>query len=194
MLRVGFFQFHPRFGETSRNCDTVIAALAGVEADLMVLPELPFSGYYFQSREEAMDLAEDPADVAALTVRADALLELGDVEEAASLYGAVAARERVATTVSRLSRAAFLAGDPQGAIDLSIEALELAADLPLRRHDAAFYWFQLASNLEKVGQIAGARHLGRETPVAPHLVAAHHGPHHGLGVSHVEHELHRHSR
>lgn len=62
MLRVGFFQFHPRFGEISRNCDTVIAALAGVEADLMVLPELPFSGYYFQSREEAMDLAEDPAD------------------------------------------------------------------------------------------------------------------------------------
>lgn len=101
-------------------------------------------------------LAEDPADVAALTVRADALLELGDVAEAESLYEAVAARERVATTVSRLSRAAFLAGEPQRAIDLSIEALELAADVPLRRHDAAFYWFQLASNLEKVGQIDGA--------------------------------------
>lgn len=60
MLRVGYFQFHPRFGEISRNAEKVIQGLKGVQADLMVLPELAFTGYYFQDREEVKALAEDP--------------------------------------------------------------------------------------------------------------------------------------
>ncbi len=58
MFRVGFCQFNPRFGRTESNLDRVLALLAGVEADLIVLPELPFTGYWFRDRDEAMSLAE----------------------------------------------------------------------------------------------------------------------------------------
>jgi 5-aminopentanamidase len=67
-VRVGFLQFAPRFGEVERNVATVLARLEGAEADLIVLPELAFTGYHFADRRELMALAEDPADSA--TVRA----------------------------------------------------------------------------------------------------------------------------
>jgi len=60
-MRVGYFQFRPLFGRVQHNLNTVLKALAGVDADLIVLPELAFTGYYFTGREEAMALAEDPA-------------------------------------------------------------------------------------------------------------------------------------
>ena len=60
-MRVGFFQFRPRFGQIEANCDRVVGALQRVEADLLVLPELPFTGYFFRSRSELRRLAEDPA-------------------------------------------------------------------------------------------------------------------------------------
>ncbi|TFG99197.1 MAG: acyltransferase [Calditrichales bacterium] len=59
MRRVGFFQFHPRFGQIGYNLKTVVKALKNVSADLIVLPELPFSGYYFQNREEVAALSEE---------------------------------------------------------------------------------------------------------------------------------------
>lgn len=62
MLKVGYYQFRPAFGRISQNVSKVIKALVTVDADLIVLPELPFSGYYFQGREELKTLAEDPAD------------------------------------------------------------------------------------------------------------------------------------
>lgn len=61
-MKVGYFQFRPRFGEVSRNLFTVTTALRDADADLIVLPELAFSGYYFRDRDEAMSLADDPAD------------------------------------------------------------------------------------------------------------------------------------
>jgi predicted amidohydrolase len=60
MIRVGYFQFRPLFGMPERNCDRVLAALRSARADLIVLPELPFTGYYFSGRREAEALAEDP--------------------------------------------------------------------------------------------------------------------------------------
>ena len=60
-MRVGYLQFRPRFGEMEANCERVVEALAGVEADLIVLPELPFTGYWFAGRSEAMALAEVPS-------------------------------------------------------------------------------------------------------------------------------------
>ena len=60
IIRVGFYQFHPRFGETGANLEKVIDALNGVEADILVLPELAFTGYFFKDRSEALSLAEDP--------------------------------------------------------------------------------------------------------------------------------------
>ncbi|MFZ0449583.1 MAG: nitrilase-related carbon-nitrogen hydrolase [Desulfatiglandaceae bacterium] len=59
MLKVGFYQFEPGFGEVESNLEKVLSALNGVEADLIVLPELAFTGYYFQDRAEVFSLAED---------------------------------------------------------------------------------------------------------------------------------------
>lgn len=61
-LRVGYFQFRPLFGRVPQNLLTVTTALRDTEADLVVLPELAFTGYYFRDREEAHRLAEDPDD------------------------------------------------------------------------------------------------------------------------------------
>lgn len=70
LFRTGYFQFNPRFGEVERNLATVLDGLAEVEADVVVLPELAFTGYHFANRRELGALAEDPQDsttVAALT-------------------------------------------------------------------------------------------------------------------------------
>ncbi len=67
--RVGFYQFAPEFGAVSANLSKVVTALSGVDADIIVLPELAFTGYYFQNREELATLAETPeasATIAAL--------------------------------------------------------------------------------------------------------------------------------
>ncbi len=58
-MRVGFYQFAPAFGDAVANLGTVEKALRGVEADLLVLPELMTTGYQFVSAEEALDLAEE---------------------------------------------------------------------------------------------------------------------------------------
>lgn len=65
-MRVGYLQYRPLFGRVQHNLKTVIKALAGVSADLIVLPELAFTGYYFKDREEVMALAEDPTDSATI--------------------------------------------------------------------------------------------------------------------------------
>lgn len=64
MLRIGYYQFRPVFGRMKKNLVKVMNALHEVNADVIVLPELPFTGYYFTDREEAIRLAEDPADSA----------------------------------------------------------------------------------------------------------------------------------
>ncbi|MFQ5707537.1 MAG: nitrilase-related carbon-nitrogen hydrolase [bacterium] len=60
MLKVGFYQFRPLFGRVEKNLAKVLKALGPAEADLIVLPELAFTGYYFKARSEAKALAEDP--------------------------------------------------------------------------------------------------------------------------------------
>lgn len=59
-FRVAYYQFRPSFGRLRRNLDKVVAALDGCSADLVVLPELAFTGYYFRDRDEALELSEDP--------------------------------------------------------------------------------------------------------------------------------------
>jgi len=58
--KVGFYQFAPEFGAVSANLSKVVTALSGADADIIVLPELAFTGYYFQNRDELTALAEDP--------------------------------------------------------------------------------------------------------------------------------------
>jgi predicted amidohydrolase len=57
-MRAGFFQFKPVFGAVSKNLTKVVETLDGIDADLIVLPELPFTGYNFQNREEVKQLSE----------------------------------------------------------------------------------------------------------------------------------------
>jgi len=59
MTRIGFYQFRPAFGQVGRNLATVGRALQHADADLVVLPELAFTGYYFRDRDELGPLAED---------------------------------------------------------------------------------------------------------------------------------------
>jgi N-carbamoylputrescine amidase len=61
VVRVACVQMEPRVGEKARNVErslTFIDEAAGQEARLVVLPELANSGYVFESREEAFELAE----------------------------------------------------------------------------------------------------------------------------------------
>jgi len=60
MLKIGFYQFRPLFGQVERNLQKVIGSLKQADADIIVLPELAFSGYYFRDRAETKALAEDP--------------------------------------------------------------------------------------------------------------------------------------
>ena len=59
-MKVGYYQFKPIFGKIKHNLGKVINALNDISADLIVLPELAFTGYYFRDREEVKTLAEDP--------------------------------------------------------------------------------------------------------------------------------------
>ncbi len=58
-MRVGLLQFAPRHGDVAANLDRIAHALSGgVEADLIVLPELCTTGYLFASRSEIAALSE----------------------------------------------------------------------------------------------------------------------------------------
>jgi predicted amidohydrolase len=59
-MKVGYYQFRPLFGKVRQNVKKVVNALQDVKADLIVLPELAFTGYYFQNKNELKSLAEDP--------------------------------------------------------------------------------------------------------------------------------------
>jgi predicted amidohydrolase len=61
-MRIGYYQFRPAFGRPRTNLSKIVKRLDGVDADLIVLPELAFTGYYFKNRSEAMDMAEVPGD------------------------------------------------------------------------------------------------------------------------------------
>ena len=60
-MKVGFYQYRPVFGNVSQNLNKVVTKLDNIQADLIVLPELAFTGYYFKDRSEVKTLAEDPA-------------------------------------------------------------------------------------------------------------------------------------
>lgn len=61
-MKLGYFQFRPYFGKIKANTDRVVDALTGCDADLVVLPELAFTGYHFRDREELASYAEDPVN------------------------------------------------------------------------------------------------------------------------------------
>ena len=60
-MRLGFLQTEPRFGAVADNVEGIVKALARVRGATIVLPELCTTGYVFESRAEAVALAE-PVD------------------------------------------------------------------------------------------------------------------------------------
>jgi predicted amidohydrolase len=57
-VKIGFFQFSPILGRKDDNVDRAISSIRGVNADLLILPELFNTGYLFESREELKRSAE----------------------------------------------------------------------------------------------------------------------------------------
>jgi predicted amidohydrolase len=57
-MHAAILQFAPQYGRPAENLDRVDRLLSGVDADLIVLPELFTSGYFFRSTEEAREMAE----------------------------------------------------------------------------------------------------------------------------------------
>ncbi len=60
-LKLAALQFTPEFGQKEKNLSRIKALTDGLEADIIVLPELCTTGYFFLSREEVAEVAE-PAE------------------------------------------------------------------------------------------------------------------------------------
>ncbi|MBN1580312.1 MAG: acyltransferase [Anaerolineae bacterium] len=92
MLRIGFYQFYPAFARVHDNLEHVIRALEHADADLIVLPELAFTGYSFRDRVELAYLAEEPHtsstvdSLVALCRARDFYLVTGFAEKCADKY------------------------------------------------------------------------------------------------------------
>ncbi|SHK46294.1 nitrilase-related carbon-nitrogen hydrolase [Rhodothermus profundi] len=61
-MQVAYLQYNPAYLERTRNLKRVEALLEGVEADLIVLPELFASGYFFKSIADLEAIAEPVPD------------------------------------------------------------------------------------------------------------------------------------
>ena len=60
-LKVAAMQFAPRRCEVEHNLKEMRSLVAGIECDLLVIPELASTGYFYTERKDLWDLAEDPA-------------------------------------------------------------------------------------------------------------------------------------
>ena len=61
-MKAAFLQFNPDYLAVDANLDQVDAHLASADADLIVLPELFTSGYFFRSTNDAAQVAESVPD------------------------------------------------------------------------------------------------------------------------------------
>jgi predicted amidohydrolase len=62
MIRAGFLQFAPEFGDVKANLAKMSALIKAHSADLLVLPELAATGYEFKDAEEVSEYAEKFGD------------------------------------------------------------------------------------------------------------------------------------
>jgi len=61
-MRIGFVQTRPVFGKKKENLERALFLIEKTEADLLVLPELFNSGYFFPSKEHVSSLSEQIPD------------------------------------------------------------------------------------------------------------------------------------
>ena len=87
-MKVGFYQFRPLFGKPRHNCNKILSVLESVDADLMVLPELALSGYYFKDKTESLRYSEDPK-------KSSRLKSLIDLSQRKNMYLIVGFAENV---------------------------------------------------------------------------------------------------
>jgi predicted amidohydrolase len=57
-MKIGFVQFDPALGRVDENIERAVSIISGTRADLLVLPELFNTGYFFSSHEQVCSLAE----------------------------------------------------------------------------------------------------------------------------------------
>lgn len=86
-LTVAVVQFEPRMGQKQGNLETIHRLTLQLKADIIVLPELCTSGYFFTSRSEVEKIAE-PADTGPsaeffrdLAIRCNAVVIAGFAEQ-----------------------------------------------------------------------------------------------------------------
>lgn len=61
-MKAGYVQFAPAYLAVEENIERVRDELSNVDADLMILPELFTSGYFFRSRRDLVEVAEPIPD------------------------------------------------------------------------------------------------------------------------------------
>ncbi len=54
-MKIGFCQFEINHKATTKNLETILNLLNNIQADLIVLPELALTGYYFEHKQELIE-------------------------------------------------------------------------------------------------------------------------------------------
>ena len=57
-MKIGYFQYDPRFGEVEANRSRIVEAMLQSDAELLVAPELATSGYNFLNTAQVERMAE----------------------------------------------------------------------------------------------------------------------------------------
>jgi tetratricopeptide (TPR) repeat protein len=112
----------------------------------------------------ALDL--NPSDAGPQAVAGDALLELGDYDEAARAYARLASLTGPRHPASRLAWLKFLQGDPAGAVAGMRDAVARATAASPGGEPAAWTRVQLGELLFHTGDLAGAEAAYRDALVA----------------------------
>ena len=89
-MRIACLQFEPKYRDIAANLATVDRMLAECASDVAVLPELPFTGYFFRTEDEIAELGQ-PVD----GVLATAVSELAKKHSTAIVTGFLEAAEGV---------------------------------------------------------------------------------------------------
>ena len=66
-MKIGFCQFEIKHKDVKHNLDTILTMLKETDAELVVLPELALTGYYFEDKQELMALSTDEINQKAIT-------------------------------------------------------------------------------------------------------------------------------
>ena len=152
---------HERALEAAR---TAISIAPTQAAARLLEASILYSLHDFRGARAAADALyrDDPAQLGALATRADAALELGDLDAASADLAALAAAASGPAVDVRLARLAAVGGDLAGALHLAGRARDVAiAD----GGDAGFYQYALAEYARMAGDPATAR-AGYEAALA----------------------------